>query len=221
MMEEAAAAKKKGPEVTRDELQVRFPDDMLVPLYRKQLTSNACKNRGFILDGFPRTFADAESIFYDKPIKPEEGEGEEGEEPKEEIPGCMHTNLLPQGVIIFKGDNDFLKTRVKEKVPEEELANSHWNDEGMNRRLKVYRDTNEIDGENSVADFFKNNGAEVTDVQADLEEPELLKVISEFSKKHGAGSTLPGEEEEDDSTLIERLEKEEERKREEERKLAE
>ncbi len=68
-------------EIDRDKLVVRLPDTILFKLLRMNLNDNACRNRGYILDGFPRTFKDAQSVFLIRPQKyNEDGELEEQEE---------------------------------------------------------------------------------------------------------------------------------------------
>jgi adenylate kinase family enzyme len=47
--------KKKDPELDRSQVKVRLPDEMLHKIFRMQLNTAACKNKGFILDGYPRT----------------------------------------------------------------------------------------------------------------------------------------------------------------------
>jgi len=47
--------KKKDPELDRATVKVRIPDDILYRIVRLQMNSAACKNKGFILDGYPRT----------------------------------------------------------------------------------------------------------------------------------------------------------------------
>lgn len=48
------AKKKKDPELDRNTIKVRLPDDFLYRLVQMQMGSAACKNKGFILDGYPR-----------------------------------------------------------------------------------------------------------------------------------------------------------------------
>lgn len=55
--------KKKDPELDRSTIKVRLPDDFLYRLLKMQMNTAACKNKGFILDGYPRTQADAKHIF--------------------------------------------------------------------------------------------------------------------------------------------------------------
>jgi adenylate kinase family enzyme len=50
-------------------------------LMKQKLLENSCRNRGYILDGFPRSFKDARYLFLTKPKK----ENEEEEEAEEEI----------------------------------------------------------------------------------------------------------------------------------------
>jgi adenylate kinase family enzyme len=40
-----------------------LPDDLLHTLVKDQLNSAGCMNKGFILDGFPRTKEDSREIF--------------------------------------------------------------------------------------------------------------------------------------------------------------
>ena len=65
MAEEYEATKKDDDEdfdpdaVDRDSLTIRIPDEILYRLLKIRLAHNACRNRGYILDGFPRTHKDA------------------------------------------------------------------------------------------------------------------------------------------------------------------
>lgn len=67
-MEEEARAKwdadqkkkkpKKGEEQEFDPSKIvpRLPDELLVKAYKWRLESNDCVNRGFIIDGFPKSY---------------------------------------------------------------------------------------------------------------------------------------------------------------------
>jgi len=55
--------KKKDPELDRATLKVRLPDEYIFKLLKLQTSSAACRNKGFILDGFPRNQTDAKNIF--------------------------------------------------------------------------------------------------------------------------------------------------------------
>lgn len=58
---------------------------------REKLGENACRNRGYILDGYPRTYSDSQQVFLvrkKKMIKDEEGneipDPDDQDEPEEE-----------------------------------------------------------------------------------------------------------------------------------------
>ena len=55
------------PEIDREALQIRLPEEMIYNLLRKRLQENDCRNRGYILDGFPRNFKDCNYVFLYKP----------------------------------------------------------------------------------------------------------------------------------------------------------
>jgi adenylate kinase len=85
------------------------------------LTENACRNRGYILDGYPRTYKNACEVFLQKIKKfDEEGNEIEEEEPElEEGEEKSYENyepnkaIFPSSVVLIKGDDDFLINRVK------------------------------------------------------------------------------------------------------------
>lgn len=58
-IEESRPEDEEPEEIDREKLLVRFPNEILYKLLRMKLRENACRNRGYILDGFPRTFKDA------------------------------------------------------------------------------------------------------------------------------------------------------------------
>lgn len=80
------ARKKKDPDFDRASYNPRLPDDTLHDLVKIQLNSAGCMNKGFILDGFPRSKEDAKSVFMDNiPIvKQAEGGEEQPEDPDAE-----------------------------------------------------------------------------------------------------------------------------------------
>lgn len=130
------------PEIVRETLKIRLPDDILYKLLKIVLTENSCRNRGYILDGYPRTYKDACEVFLYRPkkfdedgneIDEEEPELEEGEEKSFEgyIP---NPDIFPSHVLVLNGDDDFLINRVK-NLPEEDLKDTHYNNESMVRRL--------------------------------------------------------------------------------------
>lgn len=74
----------EAPEIDREALTIRIPDDIIYTLLKMRLNENDCRNRGYILDGFPRNYKDAQNIFLvrQKQFDPETGEEIEADEPE-------------------------------------------------------------------------------------------------------------------------------------------
>jgi adenylate kinase len=51
--------KKKDPDLDRNTLKPRLPDSILYKIVKAKISSPACMNKGFILDGYPRKTEDA------------------------------------------------------------------------------------------------------------------------------------------------------------------
>ncbi|XP_069573933.1 adenylate kinase 7-like, partial [Brachyistius frenatus] len=100
------------------------PDEPLEVLKRKMM-SNPCKNQGFVLDDFPRTFEQAEELFY-----------------AEEQEGVSQTRkMLPELVLSLDASDSFLIDRVI-NLPESLVTEHHYEQEHFLRRLARYREGN-------------------------------------------------------------------------------
>ena len=51
------------PEIDRESLPIRVPDDLIYQLLKLRINKNDCRNRGYILDGYPRNHKDCNHIF--------------------------------------------------------------------------------------------------------------------------------------------------------------
>lgn len=99
------AKKKKDPDLDRNTIKVRLPDEIIYRLVKLQMQSAACRNKGFILDGYPRTINDAKSIFLRKVE-----ESSHQEESEEKHPGFeADPAIMPQYVVVLQGDDAQLK----------------------------------------------------------------------------------------------------------------
>lgn len=63
---EALAKKKKGVEVNPDLVIPRLSTETLWEVYRHKLAQRIHHTKGYILDGFPKTYADASQVFLGK-----------------------------------------------------------------------------------------------------------------------------------------------------------
>jgi len=93
------------------------PDELLVECLKLKLGENDCRNRGYILDGYPRVYRGAQSSFLKKVIKYDADgeiiEEEEEELPEGELPGfdnhAKDESIFPGSVLVLDGrDQDLV-----------------------------------------------------------------------------------------------------------------
>ncbi|EGR27078.1 hypothetical protein IMG5_201950 [Ichthyophthirius multifiliis] len=180
--------KKKGKKVDPEQLVfdpsniiVRLTDEQLQKIYRWRLSQTDCLNRGYVLDGYPKTFVQARAIFLKN--KPN---GEDDNQDDENAEKIVDENIMPQSVVFFDGSDIFLKQRIKE-LPEEELQNTHYNEEGMNRRLGQFRKDNlQYTGNPILIDFFKENNVDVQQVNVFNKTNQIFDNLRSYIERNGA-----------------------------------
>jgi adenylate kinase len=166
--------------IDRATIQVRIPDDIIQKLCKMKLNENICRNNGFVLDGYPRSYKDARDIFLEK--NPNEIFFSEEDKTNEEK-YLINPNIFPNNIIILKDFADeFLKSRMRH-MPEEEKKDSHYNEEGFTRRMAFYRSTNETSSQQSVQDFFKKYKSTYLGLDCKLGENDLIHKIKAFFEK--------------------------------------
>jgi hypothetical protein len=116
-------------------------------------------------------------IFYD--VDPEKAE----DDPTRFV---LIEDILPNSVVRLEGaSDDFLKNRVK-MMPEHLLLNTHYNEEGMIRRLLSYRTLNEsTKGDLSLSDFFLKNKSEILPLDCKSNEEEMVNRAKIFFERYG------------------------------------
>ena len=190
----------------------QYPNEILYEMVRNRLQQNDCQQRGFVLDGFPRTYEDAKGLFYhtlkkkEKPKKPEnEGEGEGDAEPQEEVEEeeeedtdkykpKFQTNIYPESIIMLQAADDFLMQKAK-KLPDEIMKNSHYYENHMERRLQNWHKGNSIDdyryglepgkAKLTTARFFQEKETEILDIEANVDNFELFEAMRVYIERHG------------------------------------
>jgi len=102
----------------------------------------------------------------------------------DDAPKILDERKAPQFVIQLLADDEFLKERVRE-LPEEIVAGTHYTDEGMERRLKIYHDNNYSEAGNPVLlDFFKEHKIEIIKVNVQTSSTEdAFRAMRAFVEK--------------------------------------
>lgn len=192
MIEEAERTKKKNQEIDYNKIIPRIPDDLLAEAFRWKLRFNNCRNRGFVLDGWPKNYEQAKKLFLIPPPATEDLEVDET------TPKVIDFSIFPHSLILLKAPNDYLIQRVK-SLPEAVISGTHWTDEGMKRRLLAYKEANLNEkGLLSVQEFFHERGVEIFDQEANAEEKyaqQCMQIYIESDGKPVNYLTAPAEEE--------------------------
>lgn len=172
---ESREDRKEDETLNRDEIMVRLPDRFLYKLMKMKLSENACRNRGYILDGYPRSHTDAQYVFLKRVFKEttnedgdveveEADENDEIEEDALDDEGVLiqkdfskyepDVHLIPDSIIQLDGPLEAIRLRLM-NLSEDKIENTHWNNDGLIRRTKVYREVNNSPiGDPSLLDFF-------------------------------------------------------------------
>eukprot|EP01028_Stygiella_incarcerata_P011426 TRINITY_DN645_c1_g1_i3.p1 TRINITY_DN645_c1_g1~~TRINITY_DN645_c1_g1_i3.p1 ORF type:complete len:717 (-),score=235.65 TRINITY_DN645_c1_g1_i3:282-2432(-) len=123
----------------------RLTDASLVRVMLWKLTRPSCRNQGFLLDGFPKTYKQARMLFTDR-----EAEDDTIEEPEEEYDANerieVNKRILPEIVVSLDTTNtSVLRERVMNKgssSSSDEDHREHDDEAGFERRLEAYRAAN-------------------------------------------------------------------------------
>ncbi|XP_037756849.1 adenylate kinase 7 isoform X3 [Chelonia mydas] len=192
----------------------RLDDQYVIRFMKEKLKSMPCKNQGYILDGFPKTYDQAKDLFN--------LEDDEEEEIRSKVP--RYDKLItPEYVISLNASDEFLKNRVM-NLPESVVAGTHYTQDRFLRTLSLFRELNTED--ETVVNYFDELEIhpQFIDV-AKFEDPENRLIVNEIIKETGKprnyGLTDEEKEELERKRAEARLAKEAEDNAEQERKDAE
>lgn len=198
---------KKGwvePVLDPEKLVPRVPEPFLYKIYQWRLSQNDCKYRGYVLDGFPRGYdnaigifaKDSEQYFVEEAAKESNKKtavkpGDKNAAGKANIEGEsveyhrkfeLFQELAPESVVFLQAGDEFLKERCKNMG--NAVVGTHYNEEGMLRRLLFWHRINEDNGKNLV-NFFKCNEFEclLVNVEEKKPEEETYKEIISFIER--------------------------------------
>ncbi|XP_051265547.1 adenylate kinase 7-like [Dicentrarchus labrax] len=198
--EEVAAAALKQLENINKSMEMnegRLADHLLFDILQEKLNSKPCRNQGFVLDGFPKTYEQAKLIFSE--------EETENQNLISKTP-VYNKKITPEHVFALNATDDFLTKRAQ-GLPQSVAEKMRYTQEEFIPRLTRYRQLSTA--EETLLDYFDEleihpEHLEVT--TGDSEYTHVMKRITEIvgiPKNYGLS---PEEQEEEDRK------KEEERK---------
>ncbi|XP_004584364.2 adenylate kinase 7 [Ochotona princeps] len=180
----------------------RLEDQYVIRFMKEKLKSMPCRNQGYILDGFPKTYDQAKDLF-----------SQEDEEEEEEIRGKIFPFdklIIPEFVCALDASDDFLKERVM-NLPESIVAGTHYSQDRFLRALSNYRDINTED--ETVFNYFDE--IEIHPIHIDVGKFEdaqnrlaIKQLIKEIGKPRNYGLTEEEKAEEEKKAAEERLARE-------------
>ncbi|XP_077476345.1 adenylate kinase 7 isoform X2 [Stigmatopora argus] len=118
-------------------------DQVLVKVIMDKLTSNPCKNQGFVLDGFPKTYEQAKELFH-----VEEHESDD----KASLISLCNKKIMPEFVICLDASDSFLKDQVI-NLPEKLVQEKNYEQEQFLQVLSKYRE--KTMEEESIINYFE------------------------------------------------------------------
>lgn len=122
----------------------RLEDSYLVRLYKEKLSSPPCQNQGFVLDGFPKTFAQAVQLFG---VEDEE----DGEELNKRKVPLFDKSIIPELVVSLDAEDDVVLHRAM-ALPECAVREADLTEERVRRRLAEFHALRSED--DTVLDYF-------------------------------------------------------------------
>ena len=183
--------------------ELRIPNDIINEAVRWRLERNDCQNRGYVLDGYPKNFGNAENVFVVTPQRPAKKLNEEGEEenpPDEEelaklLKPKLQTHIYPESVITLHGSDQFLKRRSKELQKAQMKDAMRWHIDKLQKKLKNYNDDNSIELFSKVElindklfptqKFFQQNKTEVFELDANGNQYEMFESMRIYIERFG------------------------------------
>ncbi|XP_074183069.1 adenylate kinase 7 isoform X1 [Rhinolophus sinicus] len=192
----------------------QLDDQYIIRFVREKLKSMPCRNQGYILDGFPKTYDQAKDLF-----------SQEDEEEEDEVRGKMFPFdklTIPEFVCALDASDEFLKERVI-NLPESFVAGTHYSQDRFLGALSDYRDINTED--ETVFNYFDE--LEIHPINIDVGKLEdaqnrlaVKRLIKEIGKPRNYGLTDEEKAEEERRAAEELIAKEAMEKAERERQEA-
>ncbi|KAI4891646.1 hypothetical protein NFI96_024852 [Prochilodus magdalenae] len=128
--------------------QGRLDDQYIVRIMKDKLKSKSCRNQGFVLDGFPKTYEQAKELF----AAVDDDDEEEGEEEVQSKALPHKKKIIPEFVFSLDATDAFLKKRVL-NLPESVVEGSSYSQDKFLRRLASFRESNSED--ETVLNYFE------------------------------------------------------------------
>ncbi|XP_034436282.1 adenylate kinase 7-like isoform X2 [Hippoglossus hippoglossus] len=146
----------------------RLEDELIFEILQEKLNSKPCRNQGYVLDGFLKTYTQAKQIFHDD--NPEE----QDTMMKEPV---FNKNITPEFVIALEATDDFLTQRVL-GLPESVAEKMRCTHDEFLPRLKKYRQLSTA--EEKLLDYFDEIEIYPEHIEVATDDPEYKEVMKQI-----------------------------------------
>ncbi|MCI4382988.1 hypothetical protein PGIGA_G00021220 [Pangasianodon gigas] len=174
----------------------RLDGQYIIQIMKDKLKTKPCRNQGFVLDGFPKTYEQAKELFYAEDNKATDERS--------------NVKIIPDFVFSLDATDEFLKERVL-NLPESVVQGTSHSFDTFLPRLATFRKNNSED--EIVLNFFEELLIHPEHIEINTDDPEnvlvMEKVMEIVGKVRNYGPTAKHLEEERRQAEI-RLREEEE-----------
>ncbi|XP_059209329.1 adenylate kinase 7 [Centropristis striata] len=212
--EDSAAEAKELLNNLKDSMEQNgglLDDQLLVKVVKDKLMSNPCRNQGFVLDGFPKTYEQAKELFY-----AEEHESEDGASQL----SSYSKKIMPEFVLCLDASDSFLKDRVM-NLSERLVQEHNYEQEHFLQRVARFRQNN-VEHETAVNYFDELDISPLYLEITSSDEPDCLllmqKIFDTVGKPRNYGPSSQEVEEEERKQAEEKMRREAQEEAEKERK---
>ncbi|XP_045916561.1 adenylate kinase 7-like isoform X1 [Micropterus dolomieu] len=143
--EEVAAAAQIQLDILNKSMEMnagRLADHLVFDILQEKLNSKPCRNQGFVLNGFPKTYEQAKLIFSD--------EDTENQNLMSKAP-VYNKKITPEHVFALNATDDFLTKRAQ-RLPQSVAEKMRYTEEEFVPRLTRYRQHSTA--EETLLDYF-------------------------------------------------------------------
>ncbi|XP_059212405.1 adenylate kinase 7-like [Centropristis striata] len=160
----------------------RLADHLVFNMLQEKLNSKPCRNQGFVLDGYPKTYEQAKLIFFDEDTENQD----------------LNNNITPEHVFVLNASDDFLTERVG-GLPQSLAEKMHYTQEEFVPRLMRYRQLSTA--EETLLDYFEDLEIYPEHIEVNTGDQEytgVMKMITEMVGVPKNYGLIPEEQEEED-----------------------
>ncbi|KAF3850113.1 hypothetical protein F7725_019832 [Dissostichus mawsoni] len=201
----AAAAAQKQLDNYNNSMDMnagRLADHLVSDILQEKLNSPPCRNQGFVLDGFPKTYEQGKLIFSE--------EDPENQDLMIKAPLYIK-KITPEHVFALNATDGFLTQRAR-GLPQSVAEEMRYTEEEFSSRLTRYRELSAA--EKTLLDYFDELEIHPEHIDVTTDDPEYADVVKKITELVGVpknyGLSREEQEEEDRNKEEERKQKESE-----------